>query len=1443
MGEYTKQLEILSKNGNKQEQAAAKALSKTEGGNLKYQDLKDLLKKDDDWIKANVANKDLDELLNEDSALRQVAQELFNGSEELKSAYNDDFNLFYESDFLDAVIPTTDLFINTLKDDLGSAIKNLSLDGESSKLLFDKFTANFAGLVKPEQFLPDFDKILESSEDADEFIKALTSIDFRNQRDLDNFSTTLQQLGIIFDREALDEYITNLGEAAEALPQIDMSKFVENTQEFAKVINDINSGKQTRKFSKDIYDKLISANLDGINASDFAADYEGNYVYLGNKLDNIVTAIQKQTQELLGEGTDQLQAKADAFDIARSIKISDTKTLYSNSSSHTVEVEKTQAEKELEYMQAVQAAYKERTGKLGIDDFYEKTNLAILGEASIHAMYQKFLKIASNPDQYQSQYDEAKTVSNISTAIGSGVEGILNEFQKYTSVVGGVISTGGGGAGANRTPAMAIPTRTVSTELTEDDKKHLLEQINGLMTLALSNGVSEDVVAGYSQQMNNAAQQNDVVSLITMGTELGNLISVYRDFIDKGYDVEVLDQVIDKIKTIHSIERDAASVAVKINKNLNEGVKKLIDNSDTFDELFGDNGPLGKGKDIDLKILNEDQYEKIQVLKETLEEAFGVEDIPLNFLADPETEELLNALIYGTSEEKEKAAQELNWKLHVEIDKDQYNEAVQDFIDNTMYGYQMPDLEIGAKLNDDPFVDSLQNLLDNTDLTVDELQKLLNGMNLQAEMTTKRVWAPWSVAALDEDGLGPNGMTGHFIEVPEIKYLFKTGSSNNLLNNYNKETQGKGNKSKSSSDSKKKNWKNPYDELYNLQEHINSALREREKLEAKYQRMLEDHRTVGEDLQKQSLKEIASLQKQLYYQKQMMAGREKQMANVLNETYEDGEGNRKTYGSMGLQKYAWYEEDTQTVHIEWDKINQVTDEDQGKAIEAYVSRLEELRDQMQDVEDAIDEANDQIREIQMRNTEEYIDFEQRVYDALVNQYQREIDMLGEINQSVTDATNKTLDAISEEIEKERQARENEKAREELSDKEARLAYLQRDTSGMNALEIQKLQQELENERQSYQDSIVDQTLQEMRDEAARAEAQRQAQIDMMQGQLDWWQEVGYPLWEQVETLMNTGVDNTGKIISDSALDKLLTANDNVAAMSKIAAFKWTQDLAKEVAAQFEGKANWMMEMARDAGEAIDAKGKKYKYKASENKWYDENENEVNVYYRNGEYVAEKIEKPKEVPVGNGGQQPGGGGTQTPPQTLPQTPPQTPPPETVLSDYDKKAFAALYLAGYYNQESLANEIGKNNAGQSISYGHGNYYLYDLFTQAVGGNTKWQSNNSWKKYMKGNTTWKKYAQGGLADFTGPAWLDGTKSHPEMVLNATDTQNLITLKNILGAILQNATSTSKTSTGDNYFDINIDANISSDYDVDQLSERIKKQIYEDSTYRNVNTIHYIR
>lgn len=101
---------------------------------------------------------------------------------------------------------------------------------------------------------------------------------------------------------------------------------------------------------------------------------------------------------------------------------------------------------------------------------------------------------------------------------------------------------------------------------------------------------------------------------------------------------------------------------------------------------------------------------------------------------------------------------------------------------------------------------------------------------------------------------------------------------------------------------------------------------------------------------------------------------------------------------------------------------------------------------------------------------------------------------------------------------------------------------------------------------------------------------------------------------------------------------------------------------------------------------------------------------------------------------------------------------------------------------------------------------------------------------------------FETGGLADFTGPAWLDGTRSNPELVLNARDTQNFIELKDILADVRKNGNLA--LNGGNNYYNIEVKVDqMSSDYDVDKAIDRIKARIAQDGAYRNVNTLSRLR
>lgn len=109
---------------------------------------------------------------------------------------------------------------------------------------------------------------------------------------------------------------------------------------------------------------------------------------------------------------------------------------------------------------------------------------------------------------------------------------------------------------------------------------------------------------------------------------------------------------------------------------------------------------------------------------------------------------------------------------------------------------------------------------------------------------------------------------------------------------------------------------------------------------------------------------------------------------------------------------------------------------------------------------------------------------------------------------------------------------------------------------------------------------------------------------------------------------------------------------------------------------------------------------------------------------------------------------------------------------------------------------------------------------------------------------------YKTGGIADFTGPAWLDGTKQKPELVLNQQDTENFLiatdTLRDIVKAIDLNAMSNafSLNSTPPGLFDeynqaveqmVHIEASFPSVQDRNEIEAAFNNLINTASQYAN--------
>ena len=100
-------------------------------------------------------------------------------------------------------------------------------------------------------------------------------------------------------------------------------------------------------------------------------------------------------------------------------------------------------------------------------------------------------------------------------------------------------------------------------------------------------------------------------------------------------------------------------------------------------------------------------------------------------------------------------------------------------------------------------------------------------------------------------------------------------------------------------------------------------------------------------------------------------------------------------------------------------------------------------------------------------------------------------------------------------------------------------------------------------------------------------------------------------------------------------------------------------------------------------------------------------------------------------------------------------------------------------------------------------------------------------------------KKYATGGIVDYTGPAWVDGTPGKPEAFLNANQTAMIAAFTANLAKMVSGKFPSSNIEAGSNC-EINIDiGSIGADYDIDQAINKVKQEIVNSAQFRNITLL----
>ena len=400
-------------------------------------------------------------------------------------------------------------------------------------------------------------------------------------------------------------------------------------------------------------------------------------------------------------------------------------------------------------------------------------------------------------------------------------------------------------------------------------------------------------------------------------------------------------------------------------------------------------------------------------------------------------------------------------------------------------------------------------------------------------------------------------------------------------------------------------------------------------------------------------------------------------------------------------------------------------EELGEAIQNMIDEYDDITQQITDNTTALEENNQQIEENIRTLRDKYIEMENQVLSALQSSYEKQIELKQKELDSRIEADEEYLSALQKNLDKEKEMRKKAQTAEEKAQLQRKIALLERDTSGRNAKEIASLREQL---RQMQEDEYY--TGRE--DAITAAENAAKAEQDILQNQIDIMEAINQTkldnmelYWAEVENIISQGADNI--------LSFLTSYSDEYLDVSKIqqedylTSWKFTIDAALTYA----------QDMQKQFDEVI--------YKAQEAAKYG------NTSATGGLDVA----KPSGSSGGGGSSSSSGSGSSGNKNSSSSSS-KTP----VTDEVDVVSGAAPSAHGWYYQI--------NFNGKSTGVTGGPYKTREQ-AQSKGASVAKSKGHGYKYSTK------YYLNGGLADYTGYAWVDGTKARPEAFLDADDTKLL--------------------------------------------------------------------
>lgn len=496
------------------------------------------------------------------------------------------------------------------------------------------------------------------------------------------------------------------------------------------------------------------------------------------------------------------------------------------------------------------------------------------------------------------------------------------------------------------------------------------------------------------------------------------------------------------------------------------------------------------------------------------------------------------------------------------------------------------------------------------------------------------------------------------------------------------------------------------------------------------------------------------------------------------------------------------EEDDQRMQNFWDNLD------------AWMEELDGLYDEYNEHLQSVEENTAKQNELLQEYIDNQLTVEGKILTAIEDREQAIIDKLQDEKDALEKASQNYIDGLNKALKKEKNLYNSNQDAAETARLQRQLAILQR--SGASTSEIKSLQDQIDNRLKDDYFNKMQEQIDTVQEASNKQLEKLQTQIDLMTETLEYQKENGL-LWQEVYEMMNNWTP-----------EKILQFIEEYTKSYRENSALQNEENSKETLKQLQ---QWDAKKTRDKDwedyyNNLDSKYDSVKEAKKQEAYWAYSEG----YAKGGKEQAEANANAVFDAALNGGKKPSttpstgdNSGSTTP------TPAPEPEPATRKAKFKNKNYK-VYSYDTYDTKTKG----------FVVYGNGDdsvqFEMFDekgeriLVSGTDGKGQKIEKRWVPKKYFQ-------YKEGGLVDFTGPAWVDGTKQRPEAFLSAEDTKLLkskifsksdYSLKSTVEAIesMTKSLSNLQASGGSNitieHAEVNIEpGTISNDYDARRAGE----------------------